>query len=263
MSPRNLFSVILKCSFILLILSAFYAYVSIKKTEKELIEDVEENNSEFKNLAKVEKKLEFQIAQKVLENIITQMNGTKMIQEKDESFELDDGITPEAHKIIKELGLISPGENGAAVELPANLSEKYKKRIEEEKDFHGFNYFVSNLVSLNRKIADERSDYCKNKKYSENLPKCSIVILFHNEDKMLLYRTVQSVINNSPMHLIEETLLLDDASDQEHLLKPLEDYVKKTPKLRLVLSNRRLGGSGSRSLGSINAVGPIIVQLDR
>jgi hypothetical protein len=52
---------------------------------------------------------------------------------------LDDGITEEAAKFIKELGLINPGEGGAPVELPQNLSEDIQRRIKEGYDTQHFN----------------------------------------------------------------------------------------------------------------------------
>lgn len=123
----------------------------------------------------------------------------------------DDGITSEAKEFLKLLGLKNAGENGYPVELPTNLSDVIQKRVKLGYDTHGYNAFASSMVSLNRKIPDIRSDVCKNKVY-ENLPKCSIVIPFHDEEWMLLMRTVHSILNRSPLDLIEEILLVDDAS---------------------------------------------------
>lgn len=99
---------------------------------------------------------------------------------------LDDGITPEARKIINELGLIDPGANGEPVILPENISEEIKKEVNASFEENKFNAFVSDLISLNRKLLDLRSEPCRRKLYSKILPKCSIIISFHNENRLTL-----------------------------------------------------------------------------
>lgn len=108
---------------------------------------------------------------------------------------------------------MNPGENGDPVVLPKNISEDIQKRIKDAHDIDGYNSFISSMISLNRNIPDVRSDVCKNKNYT-NLPKASIVIPLHNEEWMLLMRTIHSIMNRSPPELIEEILLVDDASDR-------------------------------------------------
>lgn len=122
-------------------------------------------------------------------------------------------IDPAYKKYIKELGLKDPGENGEGVVLPENISDEIKQKVQEGYDRHGFNAFVSNLISLNRKVPDPRNEICRQKVY-KNLPKCSIVIPFYNEEWTLLMRTIHSILNRSPHDLIEEILLADDASDR-------------------------------------------------
>lgn len=122
-------------------------------------------------------------------------------------------IDPAYEKYIKELGLKDPGENGEGVELPEDIPSEIKRKVQEGYDRHGFNSFVSNLISLNREVPDPRDEVCRQKVY-KNLPKCSIVIPFHNEEWSLLMRTIHSILNRSPHDLIEEILLADDASDR-------------------------------------------------
>ena len=52
------------------------------------------------------------------------------------------------------------------------------------------------------------------RKYPQNLPKASVVIVFHNEGWSTLLRTVHSVINRSPPHMLQEIVMVDDYSDK-------------------------------------------------
>ena len=68
----------------------------------------------------------------------------------------------------------------------------------------------------------------------DKLPKTSIIICFHNEAWSTLLRSIFSVMNRSPEHLVHEVLLVDDASTMDHLKEDLDVLVAETPKLRLL-----------------------------
>jgi hypothetical protein len=55
---------------------------------------------------------------------------------------------------------------------------------------------------------------CKDLTYDSDLPSTSVVIVFTNEAWSSLVRTVHSVLNGSPKHLLEEIVLVDDCSDR-------------------------------------------------
>jgi len=54
---------------------------------------------------------------------------------------------------------------------------------------------------------------CKTLKYRDVLPDTTVVIIFHNEAWSVLLRTVHSVLDRSPPHLVKEIILVDDFSD--------------------------------------------------
>lgn len=47
----------------------------------------------------------------------------------------------------------------------------------------------------------------------------------------------------------------------DYLQKPLDDYIKTLPKVRIIRSHRRLGIISNRILGAVNAVGPVLVNV--
>lgn len=65
----------------------------------------------------------------------------------------------------------------------------------------------------------------------------------------MLLRTVHSVLDRSPKHLIKEIILVDDFSDMDHLKTQLEDYFKSEPKVKIVRAKKREGLIRARLLG--------------
>ncbi|XP_023210997.1 polypeptide N-acetylgalactosaminyltransferase 1-like [Centruroides sculpturatus] len=102
------------------------------------------------------------------------------------------------------------GENGVAV----HLSKKEQKEADKLFNQAAFNVYLSNRISLNRSVPDPRHPMCKSTKYDKDLPSTSVVIIFTNEIWSELLRTIYSVLNRTPNHLLKEIILVDDASDR-------------------------------------------------
>ena len=105
-----------------------------------------------------------------------------------------------------------PGELGEKVKTPDGMMEEKKEKFK----IHQFNLLVSEMISVNRSLKDVRMDACKSKKYPAVLPTTSVVIVFHNEAWSTLLRSIHSIINRSPLQLLREIILVDDASDEKH-----------------------------------------------
>lgn len=119
-------------------------------------------------------------------------------------------ISPE---IYTRLGLAkNVGEYGKGVRL-ADIPSDIQEIVNKGWQLHEFNELVSDLIALNRSLPEPRSIYCRRFKYSTNLPKTSVIIIFHNEAWSTLLRTIHSVLNRSPEHLVQEVLLVDDFSN--------------------------------------------------
>ncbi|CAH0715713.1 unnamed protein product, partial [Brenthis ino] len=157
----------------------------------------------------------------------------------------------------------APGELGKPVVLPTNMSEDAKLAVSEGWKKNAFNQYVSDLISIRRKLPDPRDEWCKQPgRYLEDLPQTSVVICFHNEAWSVLLRTVHSVIDRSPPHLIKEIILVDDFSDMPHLMQQLDDYMSSLPKVRIVRATRREGLIRARLLGARYVTAPVLTYLD-
>lgn len=117
-----------------------------------------------------------------------------------------------------------------------------------------YNLLASDMISLHRSVPDSRCDECKRLSYPEKLPNTSIVIIFHNEAWTPLLRTVWSVIERSPPELINEIILVDDASTVSDLKRPLDDYIEQIPvPIKLIRTSKREGLIRARLLGARHA----------
>lgn len=162
----------------------------------------------------------------------------------------------EPKDVVRRVG---PGEYGEAYILP----EEKRNAAEESEMEYGMNIACSNEISLDRAVKDTRLEECKHWNYAADLPSTSVIIVFHNEGWSVLLRTVHSVLNRSPAHILHEILLVDDFSDKEDLKDKLTNYIERfNGKVRLIRNTEREGLIRTRSRGAKEATGEVIVFLD-
>ncbi|EZA52256.1 N-acetylgalactosaminyltransferase 7 isoform X1 [Ooceraea biroi] len=152
-----------------------------------------------------------------------------------------------------------PGEEGK----PHILRDDQQNDIQQSESDYGMNMVCSDEISLSRSIPDTRPAECKNWDYPEELPRTSVIIVFHNEGWSVLLRTIHSVIDRTPSKFLEEILLVDDFSDKENLKGDLDSYIEQWGgKVRLLRNYERQGLIRTRSRGARDAKGEVIVFLD-
>ena len=101
--------------------------------------------------------------------------------------------------VVDQGGRELPGEMGKAVDIP----EDKKEEADKTYSVNQLNLVASNMISLNRSLADARHVDCLEDQYPVLLPPTSVIIIFHNEAWSTLLRSVHSVIsstNNAMKH---------------------------------------------------------------
>ncbi|XP_065200239.1 putative polypeptide N-acetylgalactosaminyltransferase 9 isoform X2 [Planococcus citri] len=175
----------------------------------------------------------------------------------------DNAVSIQYDDLSVRKGIKLYGEMGKPVVLPANISSDVKKLVSEGWQKNAFNQYVSDLISVHRTLPDPRDEWCKEPgRYLKNLPATSVIICFHNEAWSVLLRTVHSVIERSPAHLLKEIILVDDYSSMPHLKRQLEDYMAMFPKVKIIRASKREGLIRARLIGAKHASAPVLTYLD-
>lgn len=105
---------------------------------------------------------------------------------------------------------------------------------------------------------------CRSQLYLKHLPHVSVVVVFHNEHASLIKRTLHSIINRSPTELLDEIILVNDASTKEDLFEPLESYIEEQfgDRVKVLVLPKRVGLIVARMEGAKIASGEVLVFLD-
>ncbi|KAK9525785.1 hypothetical protein VZT92_016465 [Zoarces viviparus] len=147
------------------------------------------------------------------------------------------------------------------------LSEEEQKEAETLFNSYGYNAFLSDRLPLNREIPDTRPRRCAEKKYPEDLPSISIVLIYLDEALSIIKRAIRSLIDKTPARLLKEIILVDDHSSNEDLKEKLDDYIssihEERPGLvKKVRHSEQLGLTQARLSGWQVAMGDVVAILD-
>nr|XP_040030108.1 probable polypeptide N-acetylgalactosaminyltransferase 8 isoform X2 [Gasterosteus aculeatus aculeatus] len=147
------------------------------------------------------------------------------------------------------------------------LSEEEQKEAEALFQSYGYNAFLSDRLPLNREIPDTRPARCAEKKYPEDLPSLSVILIYLDEALSIIKRAVRSVIDKTPARLLKEIILVDDHSSNEDLKEKLDEYIysihEERPGLvKKVRHPEQLGLTRARLSGWKAAAGDVVAILD-
>nr|XP_014713757.1 polypeptide N-acetylgalactosaminyltransferase 5 [Equus asinus] len=152
----------------------------------------------------------------------------------------------------------APGQFGRPVVVPHGKEKEAERRWKEGN----FNVYLSDLIPVDRAIEDTRPAGCAEQLVHNNLPTTSVIMCFVDEVWSTLLRSVHSVLNRSPPHLIKEILLVDDFSTKDYLKDNLDKYMSQFPKVRILRLKERHGLIRARLAGAQNATGDVLTFLD-
>ncbi|XP_041352689.1 polypeptide N-acetylgalactosaminyltransferase 2-like [Gigantopelta aegis] len=167
-------------------------------------------------------------------------------------------ITPVPPEVISFVG--NPGETVPWQEFDEKTYVD-KKRVQPGEDSYArnkFNQLASDNIKSNRGVPDTRHQLCRQKDWKADYSPTSVIITFHNEARSALLRTIVSVFQRSPDHLIEEIILVDDYSDD-----PSDgEELTKIERVKLIRNEKREGLIRSRVKGADAAKAKILTFLD-
>ncbi|XP_006872103.1 PREDICTED: polypeptide N-acetylgalactosaminyltransferase 5 [Chrysochloris asiatica] len=152
----------------------------------------------------------------------------------------------------------APGQFGRPVVVPPGKEKEAQRRWKEGN----FNVYLSDLIPVDRAIEDTRPAGCAEQLVHNNLPTTSVIMCFVDEVWSTLLRSVHSVLNRSPPHLIKEILLVDDFSTKDYLKDNLDKYMSQFPKVRIIRLKERHGLIRARLAGAQIATGDVLTFLD-
>ncbi|XP_069009787.1 polypeptide N-acetylgalactosaminyltransferase 5 [Embiotoca jacksoni] len=171
---------------------------------------------------------------------------------------------PGVHKVLSLDVTHSPrdanavGQFGQAVIVDSREDAEVRKRWDEGH----FNVYLSDRIPVDRAVPDTRPEMCAQNLVHDDLPSTSVIFCFVDEVWSTLLRSVHSVLNRSPPHLLKEIILVDDFSTKDYLKEQLHVYMSQFPKVRIIRLKERQGLIRARLAGAAVAKGEVLTFLD-
>uniref|UniRef100_A0A671QSE3 Polypeptide N-acetylgalactosaminyltransferase 5 n=1 Tax=Sinocyclocheilus anshuiensis TaxID=1608454 RepID=A0A671QSE3_9TELE len=150
------------------------------------------------------------------------------------------------------------GQFGQPARVPRDKELESQRRWSEGF----FNVFLSEQIPIDRAIPDTRPQICSENLVHDDLPSTSVIFCFVDEVWSTLLRSVHSVLNRSPPHLLKEIILVDDCSTKDYLKEQLDVYMSQFPKVQIIRLKERQGLIRARIAGAAAATGEVLTFLD-
>ncbi|KAM4615665.1 putative polypeptide N-acetylgalactosaminyltransferase 8 [Polymixia lowei] len=178
-------------------------------------------------------------------------------------------VMPKAVEVKKERKVVRKLYPNSALfkKWGDELSEEEQTEAESLFQRYGYNVFLSDRLPLNREIPDTRDPRCVEKRYPDNLPTISVVLIYLDEALSVIKRAIRSIIDKTPARLLKEIILVDDHSSNEDLKEKLDEYINSIHEARPDLVKRvrhseQLGLTQARLSGWKAATGDVVAILD-
>uniref|UniRef100_A0A3Q3VR40 Glycosyltransferase 2-like domain-containing protein n=1 Tax=Mola mola TaxID=94237 RepID=A0A3Q3VR40_MOLML len=171
---------------------------------------------------------------------------------------------PGVHKVLSLDVTLVPRDSGAVGQFgqAALVASNEKAEMRKRWDEGFFNVYLSDQIPVDRAIPDTRPETCPQYLVHDDLPSTSVIFCFVDEVWSTLVRSVHSVLNRSPPHLLKEIILVDDFSTKDYLKEPLDKYMSQFPKVRIIRLKERQGLIRARLAGAAAAKGEVLTFLD-
>uniref|UniRef100_H3DGE1 Glycosyltransferase 2-like domain-containing protein n=1 Tax=Tetraodon nigroviridis TaxID=99883 RepID=H3DGE1_TETNG len=168
----------------------------------------------------------------------------------------------EQGRVAASRHLTPAGAAGRPAVGPQPGSPPNSTAVRERWDEGFFNVYLSDRIPVDRAVPDTRPESCAQSLIHDDLPSTSVIFCFVDEVWSTLLRSVHSVLNRSPLHLLREIILVDDFSTKEYLKGPLDKYMAQFPKVRIIRLQERQGLIRARLAGAAAATGEVLTFLD-